>query len=120
MSVIETKVLDVIRKLQRKGAPSLLLKVIQAYFESAPRILSDLHQAAAAADAARLANAAHAFKSSSANLGAMRLAALCRTLEAAARSGNVAGAEAQVSAIEGEYSAVQSALQAIDREACHA
>ena len=119
--VIEPKSLDNIRKLQRKRAPSLLLKVIQIYLGSAPQILGNMHRAVAAADAAALANAAHALKSSSANLGATRLAALCKSLEAEARSGKATEANAQVLAIEAEYRAVCAALASIDdRQACHA
>jgi HPt (histidine-containing phosphotransfer) domain-containing protein len=54
--------------------------------------------------------AAHKFKSSSANLGADRLAELCKELETLGRSGSTAGAGRVLGEISSEYELAQATL----------
>jgi HPt (histidine-containing phosphotransfer) domain-containing protein len=56
--------------------------------------------------------AAHALKSSSANLGASRLARICEEMEALARSEETAKARPLITLLENEYSKVHAALDA--------
>ena len=49
-----------------------------------------------------------ALKSSSANIGALHLASLCRELETAARAGTLDGASRMLPAIEAEYEGVRA------------
>jgi len=56
-------------------------KVIGANLADAPPRIAQLRVAADACDAEALRQAAHALKSSSANVGAEQLAALCKELE---------------------------------------
>jgi HPt (histidine-containing phosphotransfer) domain-containing protein len=69
-----------------------------------------LPEAADRTDAAALQRAAHSLKSGSANLGAQRLAELCRGLEAAARAGDLSRARQQVAEIEVEFGKIIPAL----------
>src|SRR5262249_10473415 len=110
-AVIDTSALDRIRALQRSGGPALLRKVIDLYLADSRGLLDNLRQAAAKADAPGLQRAAHTLKSSSANVGAIGLAARCQKLEAAAREGTIAGAHEVVHLIESEHSGVCAALE---------
>jgi HPt (histidine-containing phosphotransfer) domain-containing protein len=65
----------------------------------------------ARSDCAAIESAAHAYKSSSANLGALKLAGLCEEMERAARAGNCEQARARLGNIEDEYEKVVPALQ---------
>src|SRR5690606_35749966 len=105
-TVIERAALDGIRALQREGAPSIVARVVELYLADSARLLATLRQAAEAADAEGLRRAAHTLKSSSANVGALQLAAHCGTLEAAARQGTLAAANDQILRIESELRAV--------------
>ncbi len=102
--------LEAIRTLERQGSAEVLKKVIEIYFRETPPLLQSLREAAVRTDAAALQRAAHSLKSGSANLGARRLAELCRGLEAAARSGDLSEAQQQVAEIEVEFGKVIPAL----------
>jgi HPt (histidine-containing phosphotransfer) domain-containing protein len=72
-----------------------------------------MRDALAAREAAGLRRAAHTLKSTSATLGAHRLADLCRHLEAIVEKETLAGAAELLGRIEGEYASVERALQEI-------
>lgn len=65
---------------------SSLAMVLDLYLEDAPQLLASIHKAVIAQDFSSLRFAAHSLKSSSATLGAKRLAALCQELEMKDRS----------------------------------
>jgi two-component system, sensor histidine kinase and response regulator len=109
---LDAKTLDRLRVLQRQGKPDVLVKVIQLYLSSAPQLLDSLRAAVIHGDATAMKRAAHSFKSSSGNVGALTLAALCKELEVMGGANHTAGAAAVLPAIEAEYEAVQEALQA--------
>ena len=60
----------------------LLHKVLHLYLTSAPQLLNTMRDALACCDALALQQAAHSLKSSSANVGALQLAAFCKEMEA--------------------------------------
>ena len=60
-------------------------ELVQTYVEEGQASLAGLLAAAAAADCAAIVRPAHTLKSTSASLGAMRLSAICREIEAAGR-----------------------------------
>ena len=74
--------------------------------------MARLRQAAETGDTGELQQAAHALKSSSANVGARSLAALCRRVEEGAREGVVCEAGERRVEIETEYQRVHAALAA--------
>ena len=81
---IDPSALEALRALQAPGAPDIRERVIGLYLQQTPRQLEDLRSALAGGDTSAVARAAHTVKSSSANVGAMRLSALCRELESVA------------------------------------
>jgi CheY-like chemotaxis protein len=80
--------------------------------DSPPRIAA-LRAAAAAQDAAGIAQLAHVFGGSCAAIGAPRLAALCRDLEIQARAGTLTQADQAIAAIDAEYHRIAMRLQAM-------
>ncbi len=109
---LDRKTLDRIRALRRGGAPDLLAKVVELYLDTSPELLRNIQAAVAQGDGARLRGAAHSLKSSSASVGAKRLASLCKELEERGRNNDLANAQAALSALESEYAAVCRALAA--------
>ena len=109
--VLDPAALEAIRELQRPGQPQLVARIVGAYHEESPRLLSELKRAAQAQDGDALARAAHSLRSSSANLGASRLAVLCKQIESSARDQRLAGAEGLLEALENEYRKVSAALR---------
>jgi signal transduction histidine kinase/CheY-like chemotaxis protein/HPt (histidine-containing phosphotransfer) domain-containing protein len=101
-----------IRALQRPGAPDLLLRVVDLYLASAPKLIKQMHAALVQSDAPAIMRAAHTLKSSSANLGARHLADLCKTLEACSRKGNIDPAAAMLAQLQAEYVRTADALTA--------
>jgi CheY-like chemotaxis protein len=109
--LLDVQMLDRIRALQRPGAPNILHKVITLYLEDAPKLLAALRDAVALGDCTAMQRTAHTCKSSSANLGALRLAGLCEEMEREARAGNCEQAQVRLGTIEDEYKKVVPALQ---------
>ncbi|MCG5513904.1 ATP-binding protein [Ectothiorhodospira shaposhnikovii] len=83
--LLDPRTLAELRSLNESTGHHLLIKVFQAFLDTAPSLAEQIKTAVAAEDAESLRRAAHALKSSSGNVGAMRLANICRQLEACAR-----------------------------------
>ena len=86
------------------------MKLIDLYLQSAPDLLGRLRDAVAAGDAEALRQAAHGLKSSSGNLGARPLMALCKTLEERGRMRHLDDAPALLAAVETRYQQLREAL----------
>jgi signal transduction histidine kinase/DNA-binding response OmpR family regulator len=110
---LDPAALDMLRELQQSGSESLLRTVVHAFLDSAPELLEDLETGLAQRSAERVQDAAHTLKSSSANVGATRLASLSREIEARARAGNLSQAKDLLDPLLAEYREVVSALEAV-------
>ncbi|MEQ9548012.1 MAG: response regulator [Coleofasciculus sp. G3-WIS-01] len=88
----------------------VLAEVIKRYLEEAPKLLQNLSDALTQGQTELLERTAHTLKSSSAMVGATRLAHLCQELEAKAESETVEVKAALVSQINAEYEPVKRAL----------
>lgn len=111
-SPLDRTALNNIRALQRPGSPNLLGKLINVYFSSSQELMASLRDGLAHADTEAVRKAAHALKSSSANLGAKHLANLCKDLEAMGRAKQLDNAQALYQQVENEYARVTLALDA--------
>jgi HPt (histidine-containing phosphotransfer) domain-containing protein len=109
---IDRKALDTIRALQRQGKPDLLTRVINIYLEDSLRLLDALRHALSEEDGAGVKRQAHSLKSSSANVGALRLAELCKELEAAGEGESTDRILEKISRVEEEYASVRRELTA--------
>ena len=110
-AVLDPAALDAIRELQRPGQPQLVERIIGAYHEQSPKLISELKRAALAQDGDAIARAAHSLRSSSANLGATQLAVLCKQVETSARERHLEAAHELLDALEREYRKVSAALR---------
>jgi len=88
---------------------TFLVELIDSYLEDAVEQLAAMWRAVNDADAERLRRAAHSLKSTSASLGARKLAGLCQQVEQHAREGTLGlGAESVAS--------LEAAFVEVDRE----
>ena len=110
LTQINEKALDALRALQRPGRPDILQKVVGLYLDNSPTLLQTLENAIDENMAAEVQVAAHSLKSSSANLGATELAALCKTLENMGRNCSLDGAAEKLAEIQERYELVSQEL----------
>ena len=103
--------LEMIRTLPGNRGMEILRKVVDLYLASTPALLQTMREAESGGDAEKLKAAAHSFKSSSANLGALRLAGVCSELENLGRAGSTQGALPLLHQAEEEYRLVRDALR---------
>jgi len=108
---LDQGVLERIRALETDETSDILKSVVEIYFHETPLLLRALREAAEAGNSTGLKGTAHSLKSSSANLGAKKLANLCEELERAAKTGDVSDALRRVSEIESTYGRVREALE---------
>ncbi len=94
------------------GDGSVIREVIQMYLDEAPDHLHALQTALERSDGSALGRAAHALKSASFNVGAIKLAETCRDLERVGKAGDMHAAPRLVSAISGLFQRVQPLLRA--------
>ncbi len=107
---LDDGVIESLRALERNGATALVERVVAAYLDHGPAQLAAAREAVTSGEPGGLLRAVHTLKSSSANVGALRLSGMCRELEAAARVGFPPAARARLDEIEAELSHVRRAL----------
>lgn len=108
--VLDASALDAIRALDDDGGDGLLREILAAYFASCPGLLAQMDEGFAASGADKVRIATHTLKSSSANLGAQRLADICKEAESAARAGDLSTALGLAPLIKQVYSQTCEAL----------
>ena len=109
--VIDQGALDGLRSLTSATRPNFLMELIDLFIEDSPAKIARMREALARADAVALASAAHALKSSSANLGARRMHALCELIEERSSQSSLRGAATLLAALEEEFARVRRALE---------
>ena len=107
---IDPSVLDALIELQQVGSPDLVNQVVQAYLESSRELSAKLHAAIDSADAEGVVASAHSLKSSSANVGALNLTDMCKTLETAGLDGDLSAASEHQRHVQREFERVIEAL----------
>lgn len=113
-SPLMDSVLDREVALSRVGGDAELLKEIAVLFlGECPKILEDLHAAAASGDARRLERTAHALKGSVSNFGAGVAVEAARSLEAMGRAQQLAGAAPVLASLEQSLNALSTELAAL-------
>jgi len=78
-----------LEEFRRTCKPETYERIISIYQQNSKDLCAELRKAAIADDSVALAGAAHALKSSSANVGAVVIAELCGQIEEAARNANM-------------------------------
>jgi HPt (histidine-containing phosphotransfer) domain-containing protein len=94
------------------GDRAFVTDLIDAYLTDGAQQVEQVEAAVAAGDPEALVRPAHTLKSSSATVGATRLAAIARELEFAGREGRVDDAQpSHAAALRAEWDAATSALR---------
>jgi len=112
-AALDRVAIDNIRALSRDGGDALVQKVINAYVGDTPRHLATLREAVEGMDPGSVRRVAHSLKSASANIGAARLATLCKELEQLGRADTVVGADLILADMETEFQTVRHSLHAM-------
>ncbi|MEW6071011.1 MAG: response regulator [Planctomycetota bacterium] len=107
---LDPEVVAALKGLGGEDDPQLFAELVALFLEDTPKRLQELTGALDKGDADGVSRAAHALKSSTANLGAMRLSDLFRQIEYAGREGKLEEVGSLVHEAEPEYRRVESAL----------
>lgn len=109
--VLDPATLNALRALPRRGPKDMLSYVAELYLSDSRPLVASIERALEAGESAELARAAHAWRSYNGNVGAHRLASLCRELEDNARHGNLAAAREQLAPLRVLYDRVREELK---------
>jgi PAS domain S-box-containing protein len=109
--VLDAKVLESIREMAGAQADEIIAHLIQEYLKTAPQHIEQIRDAIASANLEVLRQSSHTLGSSSATLGAIKFAKLCKQLENLARSGNLAAIKAPLLELEAQSQQVKNILQ---------
>ena len=99
-------------KTLRERRPDLLVRLVKTYLSYAPTALSELDMAVRDGDHAAVGRLAHSLKSSSANLGAGTLSAICRQLEMSAKEKRLPAIKTQAAQLHDGFATVKAVLEA--------
>jgi PAS domain S-box-containing protein len=108
---LDAGVLAEMRAMDPKGESGFFSRLTLKYMELSVTDLQSIREAIAASDAEGVSSSAHRLGSSSANLGALRVAALCKDMEAAGKLGDLEEAGACVADLTTEHARALEALQ---------
>ncbi|GIT93231.1 hypothetical protein JANAI62_37250 [Jannaschia pagri] len=84
----------------------------QSFLDEAPKLLAQIKAGDTAGDAKMVRRAAHTLKSSANDFGALRLAQLCKSIEADAQRGSLTTLATTLPVLEAEFEAAVDALNA--------
>jgi signal transduction histidine kinase/DNA-binding response OmpR family regulator/HPt (histidine-containing phosphotransfer) domain-containing protein len=105
--VLEPEMLDELREIAGDEAKA----IVSLFLEDAPRLIRLMEQASAIPDMEVMREAAHALKSSSANVGALALSAAAKRIELGARANALERPAVAVALLIAEYARARVALQ---------
>ena len=106
---IDFSVLKELEVLQVEGEPDVIGKIVEAYIEGSSALLASLQENKEEATSQEVQRISHTLKSSSANVGALALAEMCRRLELECKNGREDNAQLIERVIE-EYGEVKRIL----------
>ncbi|MBN3910278.1 MAG: response regulator [Nostoc sp. NMS1] len=110
---IDQRFLQEIQNMGGSDDEHLVAELIQIYLEDAAIRIQTIKEAIAAEDLAKLQKAAHALRSPSVSIGAIKLGNICETLENAARTQSLDQISGLINHLESEYKNVITALQSL-------
>jgi HPt (histidine-containing phosphotransfer) domain-containing protein len=112
-AVLDMQVIQGLRELGGDDDPGLVLELIAMFLEDAPKRMDEISTALSTGDIKLLERAAHTLKSSSANIGAARLSAHCKTMEELARNKKFEGLPSLVRASVQSWTELESVLRVL-------
>jgi signal transduction histidine kinase/DNA-binding response OmpR family regulator len=110
--ILDRDVLESLRELGGEDDPEMFLELVELFLDDTPPRIAALERALDAGDAEAVEQAAHALKSSCANLGATKLSSLLREIEYAGKENDLDRAGSLARNTGDEYRAVEQALRA--------
>ena len=111
MPLLDSAALQTLRDLSGPGDETFFVEVIDLYLKDSLALVSAIRQAAHNRDAQALMPAAHSLRSSSGNVGAASLSAVCRALECAASGNGMDDVDPLLAQLERIYPLVCRALR---------
>jgi len=111
--VLSRSKLAQLQAIDPSGTKGLVEKVLRSYLETAPEDLARVERAVDSGDSEALCSAAHALKSSSANIGAESLSERFRLLESLGRQGKAGDAIALMHGVKAEFRQVVHEIRAL-------
>jgi two-component system, sensor histidine kinase and response regulator len=109
--ILDPSVIASLRELGGDDDPGLFVELVNMFLEDTPERMRSLSAAMEKRDPRALEHAAHALKSSAANLGALGLSGLFRDIEAAGREQDLSRAAPLVERTRPEFAKVEAALR---------
>ena len=110
---LDENIVNELRILQKSAPKNFLVELFGAFLKSMDSKLGLIRDAMTRGDAKMISNLAHGLKSSSAGIGALRLAGFLNDIEVRSRNFDLESLENQMSLLESEFSKVKAALQSI-------
>ncbi len=110
MPVLDSTVVETLKELGGEDDPSLFNDLVDAFLADSPARIEAIGAALRSNDADGAWKAAHGLKSSAANMGALRLSEVCRSIEADGQAGRIHEPEARIAQLEAQFDAVAAAL----------
>jgi two-component system sensor histidine kinase/response regulator len=110
---IEKAIVEKAKSWIEEYGENFLVELVELYLEDTPKRLLELRRALDTGDTPTLTREAHTIKSSSANLGAMKMSGFAKELEIAGRAGEMRQMAEQVARTEAEFELVKIALAAL-------
>jgi two-component system sensor histidine kinase/response regulator len=115
--VIDLDALQTVRELDPAGGMDLVKTILRIFIDSAGESVTRIENAILARDAGQLAAAAHALKSSTANVGAKALSEFYRRLEQLGREGRLTDARELLIQVRPEHQRAVARMNEILQEA---
>ncbi|SUS07516.1 hypothetical protein DF3PB_4510001 [uncultured Defluviicoccus sp.] len=109
--LLDSNALQTLRDLSGPGDETFFVEVIDLYLKDSVALVGAIRQAALSRDAHALMPAAHSLRSSSGNVGAASLSAVCRALECAASGNGMDDVDPLLAQLERIYPLVCRALR---------
>lgn len=110
---IDMAAIKKITNLQSEGQPDLLGRLVSLFLTNTDRLVKEIETGLSGQDADTVRLAAHTLKSSSANLGAMRLSKICADIESAARQKQLESARSDIDILSFELNEVIAELKTL-------
>lgn len=110
-NVIDESVLAEIREMSGEQGNRLIHNIFELYLQKTPSLIDDIHHGTDVGDADKVFRAAHALKSSSANIGAVRVSAIAQELEMLGRENLIEQAHPYLDKLMESYEQASASLR---------
>ncbi len=110
LPTLSSEVLDQLRDLVDEETPNFLKDLLHSFLNDATEHTQAMKEGLLENDLGKVLKASHTLKSSSANLGALRLSQCCKTIEFACRNQIQEGLEAAIKQSQAELEKVRQEM----------